>query len=120
KRFWVFEPSVSRMITLSRSGCGSDAWVRGWVLVRACQPHTSPMVTLVFPDGFIASTLALNVAQSLVRGSASARPEHMEAGNSVPELPVSGAVSCTSKFFARSMTQPFQLFLLMLFKLKST
>src|ERR1043166_9973982 len=86
QRFCVLSPSVSSTITLSLSGAGSLPWVSGSLLVSACQPHTSPMVTLVLPDACIASILELRLVKPAVsRMSVSViivvRPEHCAAGN---------------------------------------
>src|SRR5215475_6600471 len=84
QRFLVLSPSVSRMITLSRSGCGSCAWLNGWLLVKACQPQTSPMVMLVYPtgiaDGVILSTLLFRSAHTLLSGMASVSVPQGAAG----------------------------------------
>src|ERR1043165_8039821 len=110
QRFCVLSPSVSSTITLSLSGAGSLPWVNGSLLVNACQPHTSPIVTLVLPDACIASILELRLVKPVVsRMSVSVmivvRPEHCAAGNLVwmSEL---GVVSVVSFGWSRSCTQP--------------
>src|SRR5436190_12299912 len=85
QRFWVLSPSVSSTITLSLSGAGSEPCVIGSLLVSARQPHTRPMVTLVLPDGFIASILELRlvnpaVSSTSVSGMMLVMPEHETAG----------------------------------------
>src|SRR5262245_20703582 len=96
QRFLVFSPSVSSTITLSRSGAGSVAWVNGTLGVRACQPHTRPMVTLVLPAAVIPLTLLWRAVQSLVSRIACVSDPQSAAGYFVWALVVTGVVSCTS------------------------
>ena len=58
QRFWVLSPSVSRMMTLSRSGDGAGA-LNGATGDSVCQAICMPIVTLVLPVGVIASILAV-------------------------------------------------------------
>src|SRR5688572_7039795 len=64
QRFWVFWPSVRRMITLSRSGATAGA-LNGAAGVIVCHAICMPMVTLVLPVGVMASILALSAVQSV-------------------------------------------------------
>ena len=70
-------------MTLSRSGAGSAACVNGRCAGSACQPHTMPIVTLVFPEAVIASTLLCSAVQSSLSGMAAAGDVQFAAGNSV-------------------------------------
>src|SRR3954447_24968468 len=67
QRFWVLSPSVSRMMTLSRSGEGAGA-VNGATGEIDCQANCSPIVTLVLPIGVMASIFALSAVQSVDSG----------------------------------------------------
>src|SRR5206468_9690815 len=67
QRFWVLSPSVSMMMTLSRSGSGAGA-LNGATGDSDCQAICSPMVTLVLPVGVIASILELSAVQSVDSG----------------------------------------------------
>src|SRR5215471_5256883 len=80
QRFCVLVPSVNSTITLSRSGAGAEASVNGRFDVRACQPHTNPIVTLVLPAACIASTLEFKAVQSVESGIAPARAPQFAAG----------------------------------------
>src|SRR3954471_10971502 len=85
QRFCVLSPSVSRMITLSLSGEGSEPCGSGRSLVSACQGHTRPLVTLVFPASFMASLLLFRVVQPVgstmsVNGSSEVSCPHCDAG----------------------------------------
>src|SRR5215510_8557967 len=66
-RFWVLSPSVSRMMTLSRSGAGVGA-VKGATGETDCQAICSPIVTLVLPTGVMASIFELRAVQSVDSG----------------------------------------------------
>src|SRR3979409_1618355 len=121
QRFCVLVPSVSRMITLSLSGAGSEPSVSGRFGVSECHPHSSPMVTLVLPDACMASILLLRLVHPVesrmsVSGIiAVSCAAHWAAGNSVCTLPATGVVSSTSFCWSRSITHPVQLFFWMLF-----
>src|SRR6266702_3412748 len=67
QRFWVLSPSVSRMMTLSRSGDVAGA-LNGATGETDCQPICNPMVTLVLPVGVMASILELSAVQSVDSG----------------------------------------------------
>src|SRR3954469_8001587 len=82
-RFCVFSPSVNSTITLSRSGAGAAAPMSGKLPVRACQPHTRPMVTLVLPAAVIWSTLPCSAVQSVLSGITCVSDPQVAAGNLV-------------------------------------
>src|SRR5262245_47144603 len=65
QRFCVLRPSVSTIITLSRSGAVAGALNRP-VGASVSQPQASPMVIFVLPVGVIESILALSALQSLI------------------------------------------------------
>src|SRR6478672_12634197 len=67
QRFWVLSPSVSAMITLSRSGEAAGA-LNGETGESDCQASCNPMVTLVLPVGVMASIFELSAVQSVDRG----------------------------------------------------
>ena len=67
QRFCVLSPSVSRMITLSRSGAAAGA-LNGATGDSVCHAICIPIVTLVLPVGVIASILALSAVQSVDSG----------------------------------------------------
>src|ERR1700704_2724273 len=67
QRFWVLSPSVSAMMTLSRSGDVAGA-LSGATGESDCQAICSPMVTLVLPVGVMASILELSAVQLVDRG----------------------------------------------------
>src|ERR1044072_2101422 len=85
QRFCVLVPSVSSTITLSLSGAGSLPSGSGWLDVRACQPQTRPIVTLVFPGASIPLCLLLVlvkpvVSRMSVNGMSDASVPHCCAG----------------------------------------
>src|SRR6478672_1026464 len=89
QRFCVLVPSVRSTTTLSRSGDGSAACDNGRFGVSECQPHSSPIVTLVLPDAAIASILLLRLVKPVLSSTSvsgiietSCEP-HCLAGNSV-------------------------------------
>src|ERR1044072_2666146 len=111
QRFCVLVPSVNSTTTLSRSGEGSGACASGRLVVRDCQPHSMPIVTLVLPAAPIESILALRsvkpvVSSTSVSGIIDTSDPHCLAGNSVLALPETGVVSDTSFDWSRSITQP--------------
>src|SRR5262245_28404022 len=67
QRFWVLSPSVSRMMTLSRSGEGAGA-LNGATGESDCQANCNPMVTLVLPFGVMASIFELRAVRSVDSG----------------------------------------------------
>src|ERR687887_383793 len=67
QRFCVLSPSVSAIMTLSRSGSGAGA-VNGATGESDCQASCSPIVTLVLPVGVMASILELSAVQSYDSG----------------------------------------------------
>src|SRR5215470_9164550 len=67
QRFWVLVPSVSAMMTLSRSASGAGA-LYGAAGEIVCQAIWIPMVTFVLPVGVMASTLLLSAVQSYDSG----------------------------------------------------
>src|SRR5687768_14844688 len=67
QRFWVFSPSVIRMMTLSRSVAGGGA-LNGSTGDSSWKPQARPMVTLVLPAGLIWSILAFSAVQSKDNG----------------------------------------------------
>src|SRR6185295_5205991 len=80
KRFWVFNPSVSRMMTFSTSGRTGLPSVNGSFDVSADHAHIAPMVTLVVPFGVMLSTMPSSAVQSLVSGTACASVPQFTAG----------------------------------------
>src|SRR5215470_8966940 len=64
QRFCVLSPSVSAMMTLSRSGAGAGA-LNGATGESDCQASCIPMVTLVLPVGVMASIFELSAVQSV-------------------------------------------------------
>src|SRR5262245_10645333 len=93
----VLSPSVRMITTLSRLGAGAVPSGNGRLDVRACQAHTSPMVTLVLPLGLISSTLSLSAVQSVLSGIAFASEPQSSTGYSVLLSASVGGSSCTSK-----------------------
>src|SRR5689334_16016966 len=83
QRFWVFWPSVRRMITLSRSDAGADPSGNGMLGVSACQPHTRPTVMLVLPAAVMPSILVLSASQLVLSGIAWTSEPHVAAGYQV-------------------------------------
>src|SRR4051794_17040310 len=67
QRFWVFSPSVIRMMTLSRSVAAAGA-LNGATGDINWKAQARPMVTLVLPVGFIWSILAFSAVQSSESG----------------------------------------------------
>src|SRR5262245_41530760 len=100
QRFWVFSPSVISTMTLSRSGAAAGA-LNGSFGDSSWKPHARPMVTLVLPDGVMASILALSAVQSSVKDiiAAGGQFDAWWARNSVAGAPATVVALVTSLFW---------------------
>src|ERR1700688_3036680 len=75
--------------------------------VNDCQPNCNPIAWLVLPFGCMAVILLDSVVQSLLSSiNDTGQREYCSAGYNVP--PATGASLVVSKFWSRSVTQPFQ------------
>src|SRR6185437_13486043 len=75
--------------------------------VRVCQPSCNPIAWLVLPFAVMLLMEAVSESQLFVRPitDAEGQDEYCSAGYSV--APATGAVFVVSKFWSRSVTQPF-------------